>query len=142
MLAKEDLGKDAIVMNIKTISPKGVYKLFRKPLVEVTAAVDDNINYKTEKQKPALTPNVYKPANPDIIYDDPKPVYKVKTAADNFSEPSAIEQKLNNLQSLLEKQMIEKDVEEKKEEKKTEDNKSIAFIQLVYNQLMKNMRIS
>jgi len=26
MLAKESLGKDAIVMNIKTISPKGIYK--------------------------------------------------------------------------------------------------------------------
>lgn len=138
MLAKEDLGKDAIVMNIKTISPKGIYKLFRKPLVEVTAAVDDNINYKNEKPKPTFTPNVYKPANPDIIYDDPKPEYKIKTAADSFSEPSAIEQKLNNLQSLLEKQMIEKDVEEKKEEKKPEENKSIAFIQLIYNQLVSN----
>ena len=28
-LAKEELGNDAIVMNIKTISPKGFYKLFR-----------------------------------------------------------------------------------------------------------------
>ena len=47
MLAKEELGKDAIVMNIKTISPKGFYRLFKKPLVEVTAAVDDNITYKS-----------------------------------------------------------------------------------------------
>lgn len=138
MLAREELGKDAIVMNIKTISPKGVYKLFRKPLVEVTAAVDDNVNYKNEKPKPAYTQNVFKPMNPDIIYDDPKPDYKVKMAIDSFSEPSAIEQKLNNLQSLLEKQMIEKDMEEKKEERKPEDNKSIAFIQLIYNQLVSN----
>ena len=50
MLAKEELGKDAIVMNIKKISPKGIYRLFRKPLVEVTAAIDDNITYKNDKQ--------------------------------------------------------------------------------------------
>lgn len=49
MLAKEELGKDAIVMNIKTISPKGIYKLFRKPIVEITAAVDENVTYKSEK---------------------------------------------------------------------------------------------
>ncbi|NLJ91072.1 MAG: flagellar biosynthesis protein FlhF [Clostridiales bacterium] len=41
MLAKEDLGKDAIVTNIKRISPKGIFKFFRKPSVEVTAAIDD-----------------------------------------------------------------------------------------------------
>ncbi len=41
MLAKEELGKDAVVMNIKTISPKGIYKLFRKRTVEVTAALDE-----------------------------------------------------------------------------------------------------
>ncbi len=41
MLAKEDLGKDAIVTNIKKITPKGIFKLFRKPQVEITAAVDD-----------------------------------------------------------------------------------------------------
>jgi len=44
MLAKEELGKDAVIMNIKTISPKGIYKLFKKPVVEVTAALDENDN--------------------------------------------------------------------------------------------------
>ena len=43
--ARDDLGKDAIVMNIKKIKPKGVYKLFKKPVVEVTAAVDDAKTY-------------------------------------------------------------------------------------------------
>lgn len=41
MLAKDDLGKDAIVTNIKRITPKGVFKIFRKSTVEITAAIDD-----------------------------------------------------------------------------------------------------
>ena len=41
MLAKEDLGKDAIVTNIKKVIPKGIFKFFRKPTVEITAAIDD-----------------------------------------------------------------------------------------------------
>ncbi len=139
MLAKEELGKDAIVMNIKTISPKGLYKLFRKPLVEITAAVDENITYKTERQRPAppVTP-VRKQVLPDIIYDD-------KPAA----APSAIEAKLNNLQSLLEKQLRDKEElsrekeaqpmeKEKEAAKATQTNKNLACLQLIYNQLVSN----
>lgn len=31
LMAKEELGSDAIVMNIKTIKPKGIFSLFKKP---------------------------------------------------------------------------------------------------------------
>ena len=41
MMAKEELGGGAVIMNIRTAKPKGIFKLFRKPLVEVTAAVDE-----------------------------------------------------------------------------------------------------
>ena len=131
MLAKEELGKDAIVMNIKTISPKGIYKLFRKPLVEVTAAIDDNITYRNDRE-----PLVKKQNFPDIIYDD-LPDEKEK-ATGMVKEASAIEEKLNNLQSLLEKQMEEKKDNTKQNQKSKEVNKNLACIQLIYNQLINN----
>ncbi len=139
MLAKEELGKDAIVMNIKTISPKGIYKLFRKPVVEITAAVDENITYKSDKVKPVpVNVPVRKPMFPDVIYDEPeeKPLSKLTDSLG--TAPSAIEAKLNNLQSLLEKQIGEKQVSEKEEPKSVEINKNIACIQLIYNQLVSN----
>ena len=37
ILAKEELGNDAIIMNVKKITPKGLGKLFKKSKVEVTA---------------------------------------------------------------------------------------------------------
>ena len=48
--AKEELGKDAIVMNIKMVKPKGIQKFFRKPTVEVTAAVDEETSYNTGEE--------------------------------------------------------------------------------------------
>ncbi len=138
MLAKEELGKDAIVMNIKTISPKGIYKLFRKPVVEITAAVDENITYKSEKSKAPTPMPVRKPMFPDVIYDEPEEKPQSKTMEDLVTAPSAIEAKLNNLQSLLEKQMGEKQVQEKEEPKPVETNKNLACIQLIYNQLISN----
>lgn len=39
---KEELGREALIVSVKNIKPKGIYKLFRKPYVEVTAALDDH----------------------------------------------------------------------------------------------------
>ena len=47
-MAKEDLGSNAVVMNIKKISPKGLAKLFMKGKVEVTAAIDKNVEYQSK----------------------------------------------------------------------------------------------
>jgi flagellar biosynthesis protein FlhF len=143
LLAKEELGKDAIVMNIKTVSPKGIHKLFRKPLVEITAAVDENITYRNDRVKTAapIQATQRKTMMPDIIYDDPKDHIGGQLPGDIPAASSAIELKLNNLQSLLEKQMMEKEKEllEKQDAKVAlETNKNLACIQLIYNQLISN----
>lgn len=144
MLAKEELGKDAIVMNIKTISPKGIYKLFRKSVVEITAAVDENIIYKNDKQRSATATTATQPLRPkltDVIYDDTKENVSEVVRGEATTSPSAIEMKLNNLQSLLEKQMLEKEkagTQEKSDAKVMEMNKNLACIQLIYNQLVAN----
>lgn len=139
MLAKDELGKDAIVMNIKTISPKGVYKLFRKSVVEITAALDDTVIY--DKKEIGVDKKISK-SNPNIIYDeqeDSKDKPEVYQGFTNYSKnSSAIEEKLNSLQDLLEKQLLEKRIEEPIEEKTEEINQNMAFIQLVYNQLLHN----
>ena len=118
MLAKEELGKDAIVMNIKTVSPRGIYKLFKKPLVEITAAVDENISYRNEKIRTAPITPVRKPVRPDIIIED-EPTAKEKSFQNNTNDSaqSAIEAKLNNLQNLLEKQLKDKEKQLQEEEK-------------------------
>jgi flagellar biosynthesis protein FlhF len=141
MLAKEELGKDAIVMNIKTISPKGIYKLFRKPVVEITAAVDENITYRNDKVKPApAAAPVRRPVFADVIYDEEPSNQAKDQAFVSDSAPSAIEAKLNNLQSLLEKQITQKEKQETDQEegKAAETNKNLACIQLIYNQLINN----
>ena len=38
---KEELGKEAMIVSVKHIKPKGLFRLFKKPFVEVTAAIDD-----------------------------------------------------------------------------------------------------
>lgn len=40
---KDELGSTAIILTIKKITPKGIFRFFRRPKVEVTAAADDGI---------------------------------------------------------------------------------------------------
>nr|WP_315102944.1 flagellar biosynthesis protein FlhF [uncultured Catonella sp.] len=94
LLAKEELGGDAVVMNIKTTTPKGFFKFLRKPYVEITAAVDENIEYRSKQESMS-----------DKISE--KPVIKSQT-----NEVSAIEKKLNDLQGLLEKQLNDSKIKE------------------------------
>ena len=40
--AKDELGSNAVVLNVKTLKQRGVFRLFKKDVVEVTAALEEN----------------------------------------------------------------------------------------------------
>jgi len=50
---KEELGADALIVSVKQIKPRGLMKLFKKPYIEITAAIDDR-NMVAEKTLPAI----------------------------------------------------------------------------------------
>lgn len=137
MLANEELGKDAIVMNIKTISPKGIYKLFKKPLVEVTAAVDENVSYRSDRQKALSQTQAQKARRAETSKEDISEKL-TEHRQPNISAPSAIEQKLDNLQSLIEKQITseKKDDDKAMDGAEPEENKNLSYLQLIYRQLI------
>ncbi len=139
LMAREELGPDAVVMNVKTTKRKGIMKLFKKNTVELTAAIDDNVSEKS-----------------------------VVKEGYSEEAKNAIEEKINSLARLLEQQMNagnEKNTEEPKDketrglnfdaviseaasdvkgEKQTQNNKApetIAknkIVELIYNQLLEN----
>lgn len=131
LLAKEELGVDAIVMNIKKNLPRGIYKLFRKPSVEITAAVDENIVSQPKEEPPKR--------NPNILYEDEVPAVVFENGS------TAIERRLDKLQDMLENQMTvrgnkpETDGTEEKESSAEEGKDSnLACMQLIYNQMVAN----
>nr|WP_308742338.1 flagellar biosynthesis protein FlhF [uncultured Anaerocolumna sp.] len=113
MLAKEELGKDAIVMNIKTITPKGIYKLFRSPIVEITAAMDDTNLPSVEKKE--LVSEKTSPKFSAYVKDNLSDILQEDKENSTTVETSAIEKKLNSLQELLEKQLNESRTEQRED---------------------------
>jgi len=101
MLAKADLGKDAIVMNIKTIKPKGIFRIFQKTKVEVTAAVDEAAEREVQTEK--------KPEGKASLQFNAQIDEKLhperKNTSDESKEAMELEKKLNSLAMLLEQQI-------------------------------------
>ena len=125
MLAMEELGKDAIIMSVKNINPRGIYKLFKKPTVEVTAAIDDSITAEERRQKEREK----KQNSIFTVTEEEKKEVKI----DNTQQ---LEQKLDNLQNIIEKQIQEKPVKEV--EDKISDDKNLECLKLIYNQMIDN----
>ncbi len=139
ILVKEDLGNEAIVMNIKSIKPKGVFRLFRKPLVEITAAYEENGGMKYTNHTPAPSKETgfnkdYEQAllRGDILANVPE----VKETKNQDS--SAIEVKLDNLQTMIEKQIVLESVKNAKEEEGSGSIFDNACVKLIVDKLVDN----
>ncbi|MCR5153517.1 MAG: flagellar biosynthesis protein FlhF, partial [Lachnospiraceae bacterium] len=140
--AKKELGKDVIITHMKKIQPKGLAKLFKKGLVEITAAVDEDKVY--EKKIPAHNNAAFISSTP--IGSSSGSQFEMKNAADAYTngkmlkEPSAIEQKLDTLSTMIEKQLgsKEKVVKEEQESELESKSPSMSCIQMIYNQMVNN----
>ena len=42
--AKEEFGENAVIMNVKEIKPKGIFRFFKSSTFEVTAAMEEKEN--------------------------------------------------------------------------------------------------
>lgn len=152
-LAREELGKDVVIMNVKKNIPKGIAKFFRKESVEVTAAVDEVVTDSASKEMPDFSKlqeamqGEIKPA-PDskaakaeaaraVLAERNQVILEEEPEEEIPSENNAIEQKLSDLQKLLEKQvMTEPEKKEEKEEQLPDKNK--AYIRLIRAQMENN----
>ena len=149
MSAQQELGKDAIVMNVKTMAPKGIYRLFKKTVVEVTAAIDEN-KQNADKNKGAAVGSSFAKTMTHVEraaeqkrtgYDFNQGFFSSDSAHDKYQEESAIEQKLNSLQKLIERQMEEKEEVKPNDMEVTQQESSdaaLASIRLIYNKLIEN----
>lgn len=137
-MAKKELGDGVVIMNVKTIKKKGFFSFFKKNQVEVTVALEEE--GKT-KDVPKTQPKE----------EQKQPEKPKETQIENQiikEENAAIEEKLDSLQSLLEKQLKnvtssddkdkEKNEQEVEEETEKEEAEMARFFKLLYNTMLTN----
>jgi len=123
LAAQSELGNAAVIMNIKTTKPHGLRKLFKKEVVEVTAALEEKNDIHLPERKDAVR----------VIKSEP-----VQT--EPSENPKRVEQRLDNIESLLEKQLKEEKEEEpaSKKEEGMEERDGMPFLRMIYKQLLDN----
>lgn len=119
LAARDEMGNNAVVMNIRTTKKKGIFRWFKKDIVEVTAALEE------KEDAPTIKTPVKNIQHAEILPSD--------------DEKEVFEDRLNNIQSLLEQQIKKEVVPEKAPEPIEEEEKeSNGCLKLVYQQLINN----
>ncbi len=138
-LAKKELGEGVVVMNVKKVKKKGFLAFLQPQLVEVTVALEDE----SEKYSAAVSAinSVIASSQQKAPEQPAKPVNVPESSAEK-KESSAIEEKLDSLQYLLEQQLQkpeeEKESKEVKEEEKKEETETDKFMKLLHNTMLDN----
>lgn len=144
-LARDELGKDAIIMHVKTITPKGLYRIFKKKSVEVTAAVDDNVTYQesgTKVSQPVSTFSVSTDQVPESPAASESDLQSNIDAITNLIAKQIKEQQKNKEGDSKNDDVRDSEKSREKESVKKEDpsidDEKLACISLIYNKLIDN----
>lgn len=132
--AKEELGQDAVIMNVKSVKQKGLWKLFKKSYYEVTAAIDEPSEKAAREKHTASENKSRKPVDASVNLKETVSEKETAEADVKTTKTSAIEERLDNLAQLLEQQ-IQETKEEEAEERPDQKSK---LVKLVYEQLLDN----
>lgn len=62
-LAKQEFGSNVVIMNVKEIKPKGLFRAFMSPTYEVTAAMEDRDTYASPHQTMATAKKLHENIN-------------------------------------------------------------------------------
>ncbi len=103
--ARDELGSSAVVLNVKTLKQRGIFRLFRKDMVEITAAQEENegAGEKSRTSFDEIAGDVL--ADTDMpAQEGPAGAYQPSSQV-SAADTAAIEQKLDSLQQLLKNRM-------------------------------------
>lgn len=113
-LALKELGNGMVIMNVRTVKKKGLFSWFRKPLIELTGAIEEESDRKASAA-PSSKPKERKNAKtffPDIIPDESEKKSESNPASEagnkvprSLVDPSEIEKKIESLHSLIEEKL-------------------------------------
>ena len=146
--AREELGPGAVIMNVKEIKPKGLFRAFKSSAYEVTAAMEERETFASQLRHTNKAPepkhetiNLAADEKIEIPKQEKKPVFtpqsrnkvrKEKEETDNRK----LEQQLENLSDRLEQTL---GASRKNEADRDEPfSEQLKFVRILYSTMVKN----
>ncbi len=153
--ARRELGPNVVVMNVRSVKQKGFFYFLKAPLVEITVALEEEgepgaVKRRVVPEQPASPPDPVREAISQVSSLVNADIEKEKKTEEHFD--SAIEEKLDSLQSLLEKQIqapaqpqepeapkaAVKPSQDGDSEVEDVDSELLKFMKLLYNTMIDN----
>lgn len=153
--AKEELGLKTVIMNVKEIKSKGILRMFKGSLYEVTAALEEE-EAEVIPSKAMMSP-LHRHDTVNMVADEkivvPAPERETsdfggiisQTQREKGTETNGLEEKLETLQNLLEKKLVPQNDEAKEEFLKDDPTKEqsskdegFVFVKMLYGILLEN----
>ncbi len=138
--AKKELGNNVVIMNVRNVKKKGFFRFLRPDLIEVTVALEEEheryVAVKKEEKREAADGSgvVYPTAGQSAINRN----LIVEDLNTEKRDNAFLEEKLNNLHSLLEQQLQKPEENREKEEEEEKTSELEKFMKLLYNTMLDN----
>lgn len=153
--AKQEFGENAVIMNVKEVKPKGLFRAFKNSTYEVTAAMEEKEQFVNPKRALQNTKKLHDSINlsADEKIDIPKPeakpdfrelIQKTMPNSSRMQEPEEkkIEQRLDDLSNRIEESLARAPKGEKPETenpvKEKPSSEEFHFVRILYSTLLKN----
>lgn len=153
--AKQEFGENAVIMNVKEVKPKGLFRAFKNSTYEVTAAMEEKEQFVNPKRALQNTKKLHDSINlsADEKIDIPKPeakpdfrelIQKTMPNSSRMQEPEEkkIEQRLDDLSNRIEESLARTPKGEKPETensvKEKPSSEEFHFVRILYSTLLKN----
>ena len=124
--AKKELGQNVVVMNVRNTKKKGLFSFLRPQLVEITVAVEED----SERKEPvktadarSITEALGKIAPIVERSEQERPVLSTPPETKSAKTDKVIEDRLNNIETLIEEKLTKPEEPAKKEETSDKDKK-------------------
>ena len=145
--AKKELGSNVVIMNVRSVKRKGIFSFLMPQLTEVTVALEEETEripaVRKEEVKASLLVEAIahkpEPSTSSILVE----AATEKTAGNGESEEirkenSAIEEKLDNLHTLLEQQLQRPEDTKGESAEEEKPGELELFMKLLYNTMLDN----
>lgn len=147
--AKKELGTNVVVMNVRQVKKKGLFAFLKPQMTEITVALEDDTDKKDNKLSApnarSITEALGKIA-PIVEKEEERKRMEEYVAANssNGKEDKAINERLNNLENMIEEKLSTQEekkevLKEAAEEEKPEENDELkCFFDLLHKTMVDN----
>lgn len=139
--AKKELGANVVVMNVRTVKGKGFFAIFKPQMIEVTVAVEDETERKDPLPKSSSRSITEALGKIAPIVEKNEAEKKEETHDYEPKNNLVIEEKLDNLQKVIEEKIVKSNSDDKEvseTQKEEKDDELTKFFDLLKRTMVDN----